>query len=100
MYCDVFNHAYVATTLRFAYLYSPGPVYFVHPSITKTGKDGTSAYTMYGRLKTRADNRSPGPGLWLYVSLPYSLEHMVTYSKSERCFSVYYAIWYTMKVWK
>jgi len=45
-------------------------VYFVHPSITKTGKDGTSAYTMYGRLKARADNRSPGPGLWLYVSLP------------------------------
>ena len=41
---------------------SPGPVYYVSPSVTRNGKDGTPAYSLYGRSKTKGSTCSPGPG--------------------------------------
>ncbi|KAK1166932.1 outer dense fiber protein 3-like [Acipenser oxyrinchus oxyrinchus] len=41
---------------------SPGPGYLVQPNITRTGKDGTPIYSLYGRPKDLNLFRTPGPG--------------------------------------
>ena len=43
---------------------SPGPVHYIHPSLTRTGKEGAPAYTL--RLKTRALQPPPMPGPGAY----------------------------------
>lgn len=47
---------------------SPGPGYLVPPNITNTGRDGTPAYSLYGRPKELQTFQTPGPGR-------YSPEH-------------------------
>ncbi|XP_075064571.1 ciliary microtubule associated protein 1B isoform X2 [Mixophyes fleayi] len=41
---------------------SPGPGYLVPANITIRGKDGTPAYSVYGRTKDLNTFRTPGPG--------------------------------------
>lgn len=40
----------------------PGPAYFPNPRITKTGKDGTPAYSLYSRHAEKTSHLTPGPG--------------------------------------
>ena len=41
---------------------SPGPVYFITPQITRTGKDGTPAFSIAGRPRSLTVPAMPGPG--------------------------------------
>lgn len=41
---------------------SPGPGYLVPANITMRGRDGTPAYSLYGRPKDLNIFRTPGPG--------------------------------------
>nr|XP_021323272.1 outer dense fiber protein 3-B isoform X2 [Danio rerio] len=42
--------------------YSPGPGYLVPSNITRVGRDGTPAYSVYGRRKDIQPFQTPGPG--------------------------------------
>ncbi|XP_073475349.1 ciliary microtubule associated protein 1A-like [Aquarana catesbeiana] len=52
---------------------SPGPQYLVPANITMRGKDGTPAYSLYGRPKDLKTFRIPGPG-------SYAPEHAEKYA--------------------
>ena len=41
---------------------SPGPAYYPNPRITREGKDGTPAYSLYSRHADKANFNTPGPG--------------------------------------
>jgi hypothetical protein len=41
---------------------SPGPAYYPNPKITKDGKDGTPAYSLYSRHNELNKHQTPGPG--------------------------------------
>jgi hypothetical protein len=41
---------------------SPGPAYYPNPRITKEGKDGTPAYSLYSRHADLKNSSTPGPG--------------------------------------
>lgn len=41
---------------------SPGPAYMLPPRTTAKGKDGTPAYSIYGRPRDLEPFRTPGPG--------------------------------------
>ncbi|XP_006633801.1 ciliary microtubule associated protein 1B [Lepisosteus oculatus] len=41
---------------------SPGPGYLVPPNITRIGRDGTPAYSVYGRPRDLVLFQTPGPG--------------------------------------
>ncbi|NWX39179.1 ODF3A protein, partial [Steatornis caripensis] len=41
---------------------SPGPVYMLSPRITTKGKDGTPAFSVYGRPHDLTPFHTPGPG--------------------------------------
>lgn len=43
---------------------SPGPVYLVSPSVTRTGPDGSPAYSLHVRPKDLTRSRSPGPAVY------------------------------------
>ncbi|KAK7889727.1 hypothetical protein WMY93_025287 [Mugilogobius chulae] len=44
---------------------SPGPMYHINAKITRFGKDGTPAYSMFSRMKTQKDLlQTPGPGTY------------------------------------
>lgn len=42
--------------------FSPGPGYLVPSNITRVGRDGTPAYSVYGRRKDIQPFQTPGPG--------------------------------------
>lgn len=41
---------------------SPGPAYYPSPKITRQGKDGTPAYSLYSRHADKNNFSTPGPG--------------------------------------
>ena len=41
---------------------SPGPAYYPNPRITREGKDGTPAYSLYSRHADKNNFNTPGPG--------------------------------------
>ncbi|RNA25139.1 outer dense fiber 3-like [Brachionus plicatilis] len=41
---------------------SPGPAYYPNPRITRSGKDGTPAYSLYSRHADKNNSNTPGPG--------------------------------------
>ena len=42
--------------------HSPGPAHFVAPQITRKGKDGSPAYSIYGRPRSLSAQPTPSPG--------------------------------------
>ncbi|XP_033820856.1 outer dense fiber protein 3-like protein 2b [Periophthalmus magnuspinnatus] len=44
---------------------SPGPMYYINAKMTRFGKDGTPAYSMFGRMKSQKELlQTPGPGTY------------------------------------
>ena len=43
---------------------SPGPAYYPNPKITREGKDGTPAYSLYSRHADKLNFNVPGPGAY------------------------------------
>lgn len=41
---------------------SPGPAYYPNPRITRSGRDGTPAYSLYSRHNDKNNMKTPGPG--------------------------------------
>ena len=41
---------------------SPGPAYYPNPKITREGRDGTPAYSLYSRHADKNNSLTPGPG--------------------------------------
>lgn len=41
---------------------SPGPTYYPNPRITRSGRDGTPAYSLYSRHTDKNNSKTPGPG--------------------------------------
>ena len=41
---------------------SPGPTYYPNPRITRSGRDGTPAYSLYSRHADKNNSKTPGPG--------------------------------------
>ena len=41
---------------------SPGPVYYPNSRITREGRDGTPAYSLYSRHADKNNSKTPGPG--------------------------------------
>ncbi|XP_048339012.1 outer dense fiber protein 3-like, partial [Sphaerodactylus townsendi] len=58
--------AYSFGTRRFQHQEScsPGPGYLVPPNMTMKGKDGTPAYSIYGRPRDVMPFKTPGPGCY------------------------------------
>ncbi len=44
---------------------SPGPVYFPNARITRNGKDGTPAYSLYTRHNEKSNSSTPGAGAYM-----------------------------------
>ena len=43
---------------------SPGPVHYIHPSLTRTGKEGAPCYTLRTRARVLQPPLIPGPGAY------------------------------------
>lgn len=43
-------------------LCSPGPIYFVSPSVTRSGREGAPKYSLLSRAKSHEKTNTPGPG--------------------------------------
>ncbi len=64
---------------------SPGPVYYVHPEMTRQGKDGTPVYSMLGRQRDMSTFKTPGPGTYnTELVHPQGERHAPAYTMSAR----------------
>jgi len=64
---------------------SPGPQYKIDPRITKTGLDGTPAYSILGQQKDQATFKTPAPGAYSPEKVhPQGERHAPAYSMGSR----------------
>ncbi|KAK4830846.1 hypothetical protein QYF61_013775 [Mycteria americana] len=66
---------------------SPGPAYLLPPGTTAKGKDGTPAFSIYGRPRDLTPMRTPGPGPAAY-RLPPMLGPRVVSKSSAPNYSI------------
>ncbi|XP_078076950.1 ciliary microtubule associated protein 1A-like [Mustelus asterias] len=57
-------YSFGVTHARFTMDSSPGPAYLIPSLLTRRGKDGTPAYSLYGRPKDLNPFQTPGPGTY------------------------------------
>lgn len=64
---------------------SPGPIYRIDSRITKTGMDGTPAYSMLGQTKDQKTFKTPAPGAYSPEKVhPQGETHAPVYSMGKR----------------
>lgn len=64
---------------------SPGPVHYPDVKVTRSGKDGTPQYSLYGRVPELKAFRTPGPGAYCPESAgPSASKHAPKHSFGNR----------------
>lgn len=72
---------------------SPGPAYYPNSRITRSGRDGTPAYSLYSRHNDKNNSKTPGPGEYKVVKKRQLLNEIIwvyfmrlisIYSQSKR----------------